>query len=186
MTKYEYLTILERRLAKLPNEEKQEVMRDYEEHFLIAGEAGKTDAMIIDELGPVEKLAKEIAAEYRIELAKNSKKAGNLFSAVLAVGALGFFNLIFVLGPAMAVFSILFSFWVVAITFVISPVAFLLLSLTGLSSFTLFELFNTLVLCGIGIFVYIGTMHLTKWVKIITMKYLSFNLKIIRGGQNNE
>lgn len=186
MTKYNFLNELDRRLAKLPEADKKDIMRDYEEHFESASEVGKSDDEIIATLDSVEKIAKEVAADYHVEIAQEKSDVSSVFRAVFAVGGLGFLNLVFVLGPAIAVGAIIFALGISGIAFIASPILFLFFSGIGLQPFTWFELFSTLLACGIGIFMSIGTYYVTKWAIKITTRYLAFNLRVVRGDKNHE
>lgn len=183
MTKYNFLNELDRRLAKLPEADRKEIMRDYEEHFENALEAGKTDEEVIATLGSVEKIAKEVAADYHVEMAREKSDISSVFRAVFAVGGLGFLNLVFVLGPSMAVGGVIFAIGVLGIAFVASPILLLFFSGIGLQPFTWFEFFSSLVACGIGVFLSIGAYYMTKWAIKLTTRYLAFNLRIVKGEQ---
>ena len=181
MTKYNFLNELDRRLAKLPEEDRREIMRDYEEHFENAIEAGKSDEEVIATLGTVEKIAKEVAADYHVELARERSDVSSVFRAIFAVGGLGFLNLVFVLGPAIAIGGVIFAIGVSGVAFIASPILLLLFSGIGLQPFTWFEFFSSLVACGIGIFMSIGAYYMTKWAIKLTTRYLAFNLRVVRG-----
>ena len=184
MTKYNFLNELERKLVKIPEEDKREIMRDYEEHFENALAAGKSDDQIIASLGSPEKIAKEVAADYHVELARENQDVSSVFRAVFAVGALGFFNLIFVLGPAIAVGAVIFALGVAGIALVASPILLLFFSAVGLQSFSWFELFSSLAASGIGIFLSIGAYYMTLWAIYLATRYLTFNLRVIKGDKS--
>jgi len=185
MTKYNFLNELERRLAKLPEEDRREIMQDYEEHFEFAVEAGKSDEAVIESLGSPEKIAKEVAAEYHVELARETKDVSHAFKAVLAVGALGFFNLVFVLGPAIAIGSVIFAFTVAGAAFVVSPVLLLFFSAVGLQTFTWHELLLSLAASGFGIFMSMAAYYMTNWAIGLMNRYLAFNLRLIKGDKSS-
>jgi uncharacterized membrane protein len=183
MTKYNFLNELERQLAKLPEEDRREIMQDYEEHFEFAVEAGKSDEEVIASLGSPEKIAKEVAADYHVELARETKAVSNALRAVFAVGGLGFFNLLFVLAPAMTIGAFIFAIGLAGIVFLASPILLLLFSAVGLQSFTWFEFFMSLTASGVGIFMSIATYYMTNWAINLTTRYLAFNLRVVKGDQ---
>ena len=184
MTKYNFLNELERRLAKLPEEDRKEIIRDYEEHFEFALEAGKSEEAVIASLGSPEKIAKEVAADYHVELARETNNISSIVRAVLAVGGLGFLNLVFVLGPAIAVGAVIFAFTVSGAALAVSPVLLLVFSAVGLQSFTWFDFFMSLTASGIGIFMSIAAYYMTKWAIGLTTRYLAFNLRVVRGDKS--
>lgn len=71
MTKIEYLNELYARLSVLPEQERREIMRDYEEHFAAGRENGKTDEQICAQLGSPEMNARQYVGE---------RAAGNAYS----------------------------------------------------------------------------------------------------------
>jgi hypothetical protein len=60
MTKYEFLARLERALRSLPSSQRDDVLRDYEEHFAQAALAGKSSEETAAALGDPEAIAAEI------------------------------------------------------------------------------------------------------------------------------
>jgi len=182
MTKYNFLNELERRLARLPEEDRKEIMQDYEEHFEFAVEAGKSDEEIIATLGTPEKIAKEVTADYHVELATRERSnVSQAFRAIFAVGGLGFLNIVIVLAPALTVATLIFTIGLVGVVLIASPLLFLLFSAIGLQSFSWFELFSALTASGFGIFLSIGAYYMTKWAINLTIRYLAFNLRVLKG-----
>lgn len=181
MTKYQFLKELESKLSVLSQAEREEVLSDYEEHFLDAVASGKTEAEVSQTLGNPSSIAKELTAGYHVEKANESGDATSVIRAVLAVGSLGFFNLVVVLGPAVAVYGVLFSFWAVALVLIASPILVLISIPFLIDGSVLNQLFLSLTMSGIGILLALGLKVVTKIVLKITMKYLEFNKKIIRG-----
>ena len=179
MTKHNFLNELERRLDNLSEADRKEIMQDYEEHFTFASKAGKSDEEVVASLGTPEKIASEMMTDYRIE--PKDKTEG--VRMVFAVGALIFFNLVFVFGLAMSIYVSIFGFIFSSLMFVATPVLLLIFSAVGLQPFTWFEFFSSLVLSGIGIFMSIAMYYITKWVFKLTSRYWELNLRIIRGGK---
>jgi len=183
MTKYNFLSELERRLSKLPESERQEILQDYEEHFAFAEEAGKSESDVINMFGSPAQIAKEMTADYHIEQVKETNDVSHVFSAIFAVGALGFFNLVFVLGPAIGTFAILFALSVTSLSLIASPILLLLVNVVGLQAFTWFDLFSAIAAAGIGIFMAMGMYYVVQLAIKITVRYLAFNLRMIKGGR---
>ena len=183
MTKYNFLKELERRLSKLPESERQEILQDYEEHFTFAEEAGKSDSDVIKTLGNPAQIAKEMTADYHMEQVSEATTVSNVFSAVFAVGALGFFSLVFILGPAIAIFATIFALGVASLALVASPILLLMFSGIGLQSFTWFDFFASLTAAGMGIFMTMGTYYLIQWSTKLTAHYLAFSRRMMKGGK---
>jgi uncharacterized membrane protein len=110
MNKEEYLKKLTRLIKKLPKEDKEDILLDYEEHFRIGVEKGRSEEEISKALGDPETVAKQIKAEYMIKKAENKPSAGSMIDAVVAVTGLGLFNLIFIAVPALAVAAVILTF----------------------------------------------------------------------------
>ncbi len=60
MTRAEYLSKLQEQLEKFGNELQQEIMEDYSQHFAEGEAAGRTDDDIIEELGNIEDMIREL------------------------------------------------------------------------------------------------------------------------------
>lgn len=187
MNKEQFLKQLAISLDKLSKNEIQEILNDYEEHFVFGLEAGKTEEEISASLGSPQQIAKEIKASYYIEKVENNKTAGNVMRAIWAAIGLGFFNLIIVLGPFIAVASLIVSAWIVGVSFTLSPLLVVISAVIQLDSFELFELFASITLCGLGIFICMGMRNVTRLSINGLVRYLNFNVSLVKGGlKNNE
>jgi uncharacterized membrane protein len=109
MNKEDYLKKLTRLIKKLPKEDREDILLDYEEHFRIGVEKGRSEEEISKALGNPETVAKQIKAEYMIKKAENKPSAGSIIDAILAVTGLGLFNLIFIAVPALAVAAVILT-----------------------------------------------------------------------------
>src|SRR5690625_5170729 len=107
MTKNNFLSQLTNLLKKLPEKERVEILQDYVDHFAFGLEEGKTEEEIVKSLGSPSQIAKEIRANYHIDQVNTSTSIGNILRATWAVIGLGFFNLVIVLGPAIALVSVI-------------------------------------------------------------------------------
>lgn len=65
MSKDEFLRRLDRALAELPTGERQDIVRDYEEHFLEAGASGKREQDTVAALGDPSEIAAQLIAQAR-------------------------------------------------------------------------------------------------------------------------
>ena len=186
MTKEQFLSELEKALKGLSSHERQDILLDYEEHFAIGLEEGHTEEDIARRLGPPNQIAKEMLANYHLEKVDHHLSAGNILRAVWAVIGLGFFNLVIVLGPFFALAAVIFSLWVVSVSFTLTPLMFLVNIAGYPSGFVLFHLFASLGLCGVGIFLGIGMYFVTKFIALGFVRYLRYNLSLVKGGLKSE
>ena len=164
-------------LREIPKKERDEIIYDIKEHFHQGLSEGKTEEQVSVELGSPKLIAKELLVEY--QSTQDNRKG---FSLLRAIG-LGFFNLIFILGPALAIFGVVLAGWVVAITFMVSPLA--MLGSTLFLQYHEFSLtfFVSFILCGLGIFISLGMLKASKGLNNILQKYVNYNLRVIRGAR---
>ncbi|MEF2245041.1 MULTISPECIES: DUF1700 domain-containing protein [unclassified Paenibacillus] len=186
MNKPEFFQQLNKLLAKLPHNERQEILQDYEEYFTFGLHDGKTEEQMISALGSPKQISKELLAAYHIERATSTTTAGNMLRATWAVIGLGFFNLIIVLAPFAALLGLVVAGWLAGISFVLAPLFFLFNIIIDFEMFNLFELFISLALCGLGFFIIIGMVTATRAINNSFIKYLKFNMRLVKGGLQDE
>lgn len=182
MTREAFLKELDRLLKGVPDEERKEILADYEEHFYMASAEGKAEEDIARSLGNPKQIAKEMVAIYHVEQAQANFSASYIVRATFAVVSLGFFNLVFVLGPFIALAGVLFSLYAAAFTLIVAPVVGLVLQTVqgiSLSQFS-FGFFVALVAASLGVLLLVGLLYLTKWAYRQLVRYLQFNLQIIK------
>lgn len=182
MTKQDFLGKLEELLGKMPEAERKDILYDYEEHFQNGMASGKSESEIASSLGSPQAIAKEIMAGYHVAQATENVSVNNIARAVLATVSLGFINLVFVIGPLFGVIGVLFAFYVVAVVLVVSPV--IMLVAAGMPSEPtgiLAWIFTSMVTVGAGSLLGIGMIFVTRWAGKMFLKYLQFNIRIIRG-----
>jgi uncharacterized membrane protein len=198
MNKQEYLGELNKLLSKLPKEDKEDIISDYEEHFVIGVEKGRTEEEISKALGNPKTIAKQIKAEYMVKKAENEHSAGSMIEAVLAAAGLGFFNLVFVAVPAIVLVAIILTLFVLGGVMVFGGILMTLSNV--LQAFLpqynfnlqtgggiLSSLGGTLGGIGLtmlGLALLGGMAYVAKWFYGLTIKYLKLNLGIIKGRKN--
>lgn len=165
----------------MPKQDLDDILRDYEEYFQNAQNDGKMEQEVVQSLGSPKQLAKELLATYYIDEVQKSNSIGNIFRAIWASIGLGFLNLIFILGPFIAVVVTVASLWFVAVVFVLTPFLVLLKAAISIQLFIWFEFFLALSLAGIGILLLIGLYYLSSMLKKWTIRYLKVNVAIVKG-----
>ncbi|WP_010651935.1 DUF1700 domain-containing protein [Oceanobacillus massiliensis] len=185
MTKDQFMANLEAALKKLPTAERKGILEDFEEHFTIGLSEGKTEEQISASLGMPQQIAKEMVAAYHVEKVEATATTGNIFRALWAVIGLGFFNLVIVLGPFIAVSALIIAGWVVAVTFVASPLLVLINVILYPQNFKFFDLFVSLGLAGLGLFLAIGMLFITRWLISGFVRYLKYNMSVVKGGMKH-
>jgi len=184
MNKEQFLKQLNASLTRLSLEEREDILQDYEEYFEIGMEEGKSEQEISKSLGNPKQISKELMATYHLGQVEQTTSAGNVMRAVWAVIGLGFFNLVIVLGPFIALIGVVIAGWVSAIAFILAPLGALFNLVLG--NFQLFDLFFALGLCGIGIFIAMGMFVATNALTKGFIRYLKFNASLVKGGLKND
>lgn len=182
MTRREFIDELGALLSDLPDKERLDILADYTEHFLMGIEKGKSEHEIAEALGNPKTLARELLAGYRIHQAQSDASVGNMTRAVLATVSLGFFNLVFVIGPFMAIIGVLVGLYMAAFSLLIAPLGlFFHYGLPSASQERLLWLFGSMASLGLGGMLSIGLVGLSKWLYRQFLRYLQFNVRVIRG-----
>ncbi len=195
MNKDEYIEKLTKLLKRLPKEEREDIISDYEEHFMIGLEKGRREEEISKALGSPKNVAKQIKAEYMVKRAEDKQSAGSMFEAVLAAAGLGIFNLVFVAVPAMIFVAILLTLFVLGGAMVFGGIyltlANVLQPLLPQYNFNMVTDGGIIgifagVLGGIGLTILglallVGLAYVTKMFYGLAIKYLKMNLGIIKG-----
>lgn len=186
MNKEQYLKNLDKALKRLPQEEREDIIQDFKEHFSIGLEEGKTEEAISDSLGSPQQIAKELLATYHLEKVKTTATTGNILRAMWAVVGLSFFNIVIVLGPFIALIGILIGGWTIGLSFIVSPILILLNMVIYPDTFEFFELFLSMALSGLGILIALGMLFVTRELTKLFVRYLQYNVRLVKGGLNNE
>lgn len=182
MTRREFMDELGALLGGLPDKERLDILADYTEHFLMGVKQGKSEHEIAESLGNPRLLAKELLAGYRIDQAESNASVGNMTRAVIATISLGFFNVVFVLGPFMGLIGILMACYAILLSLLVAPFGiYLQYGVPAPSHERLLLLFGSLTSLGLGGMLGVGLLRLTKWLYRQFLRYLQFNVQLIRG-----
>ncbi len=190
MKREEFLGDLRRALGRMPENEKRDVLYDYEEHFRAALAEGKTEEDVARALGNPRMIGKSYAIDALLERPSSGDgvPAASVIRAVLASISLSFFNLIFVLGPFLGLVGGMIGLWAGAISIpiagvgvVLSPVAAAVapqyVSLGGASPLFLF--FAGVGVTGLGVLAVLGLWKLSQVFVQLTAAYVRFNARIV-------
>lgn len=181
MTRDSYMRELDRLLSKVPEPIRKEWLYDYYIHFEQAHENGQTEQEAALELGDPRTIANELLLGYRVEQAESTPSFGKLSKAVFATVGLGLFNIIFILGPYIAIAAVLLSLWVCVLAMAIAAIAIVVESVT-IGSFSLGQALSVGLVCiALALLLGIGLKVLTRSFFAVTLKYLKFNTRVMRG-----
>ncbi|WP_018661692.1 DUF1700 domain-containing protein [Heyndrickxia acidiproducens] len=182
MNKKQFLSKLDSSLKRLPSNERQDILQDFEEHFTIGMQEGKTEEQISSLLGSPHQIAKDMVASYHLDRVETTATIGNIIRAVWATIGLGFFNLVIVLGPFIALTAVIVAGWVSGLAFIASPLLVFVSLILYPDTFELFNLFISMLICGLGFFIVIGMYFATRTLAQGFVRYLRFNVKLVKGG----
>ncbi|WP_075980064.1 DUF1700 domain-containing protein [Bacillus massilinigeriensis] len=184
MVKNEFISKLESLLSRVPEDDRREMLYDYEEHFEIGLANGKSEKDLIAELGDPYVIARDLLADYRVEKAEKDRTVSNIFHAIIASISLSFFNLVFVLGPVIGLLGVYIGLCATALALTLSPLVVIFSSVMGFSyeSFTV-NFFVSITLFSLGALLSIGMIYVGKFFYQIILRYIKFNIRVIKGGK---
>lgn len=191
MNKSVFLESLRRELSSLPADEVEEILYDYEEHLNIGLEKGKSEEDIIKALGDPGKLGKSYRAISVIEEVNNNPTPSNIYKALLSVLSLGFFNIVFIVGPYIGLLGVLLAFFASAVAMIIAGLATVITPLVNniMPIIIVADKIPSIavILIGVGvtslgILFFIFDIFIGKKIYFGTVKYLNWNLDIIKKG----
>ncbi|HPS30504.1 MAG TPA: DUF1700 domain-containing protein [bacterium] len=190
MDKALFITKLRDSLSGLTFKEIEDIVADYEEHFRIGLEKGKSEAEISVSLGSPEEIALQYTGEKtdRAESSKNHDKTKMWVVAALLIAV----NVTVFFTPLLTLFWVWFALW--AVSFAAVAVGFII-AVAGLINVTIpilnFLLAPFLTLFGTGtVSLGIGMIIVLGWLTKLAVKaikwWVNFNIDIARkaGGVN--
>jgi uncharacterized membrane protein len=182
MVKNEFLDKLEYLLSRVPEQDRKEMLYDYQEHFEIGLANGRSQAELIAELGDPHVIARDLLADYRIGKAEQDKTPSNIGRAIMATISLSFFNLLFIIAPVAGLFGAYVALCAVSFGLTILPLAILGSYFFGYSyeSF-LVNFFVSLTSFSLGVLMSIGMIYVGKFFYNVVLRYIKFNVKVIKG-----
>ena len=196
MKKREFLEELDKILTKRKYSDKEEVLKDFEEHFIVGEQEGKSEEEIAKLLGDPKDIAeqfKEDIEEVIVSTVEENKDKSENSTATKFVIAmmLIFFNVVFALGIVAGIVGIIIGLLVTSVVLAIVGIVLIVVgligSIVGIAFITSGMLSFAIVFTGIGLtcFGILGTIFMVwssiKFVKLL-IKYGKWNLKVIEGG----
>ena len=189
MNKKDFINKLSSYLAGVPVEERQDVINDIEDHFKEGVAEGRTEEEIAESLGDPKVFANQFKANILVNTASKPTSAINITRAVLATLGLGFFNLIFILGPFIGIVAVLFSLFASAIAVIATGIAVFFASIFGplvpqyiaVMVNPAVSIFASIGVTLFGILFFVGDIYVAKWIYRLFVRYIKFNVRIITG-----
>lgn len=198
MKRNEYLKELKLHLNRLPAVERDEILRDQDEYFSEAVEAGRSEEDVARGLGDPRALAASLLAEGAMTRAETSNSLGKrareiprIFGSLLILAP---FNFIVVLAPYCAIAALLFALWCMCLGVGIGAMfglgQFHLASATvgtALSfSRTLAVDFFTFGVAGLAGLGTIAAIYLTRYFVHATIAYLRWNINFVMNSRKEQ
>lgn len=200
MDKFEYLMKLNHGLSKMPEDERKNAVRYYEEYFTEAGP--EQEQKIIEELGPPKKLAAKIMADFAIkdyDAADTQNKAKKGVSTIWMVIAAIFASpialpiaiavAIVAIVLIITVFVIFASLLIVSICFTLCAVAFIILSVWSVFQSiptSVFFFGIALALAGLGILLGVFSIWITRLSINLLVKFVTRILSKKEAGKDEK
>ena len=194
MTEKEYIDKLYVNLSNISEEEKRDILMDYEEHFHVGLERGLSEDEISKNLGSPEQIAKQFKYSSLVNKAEEKTTPVNIIRLLIAGIGLGFFNLILGLPFVVTIMSLLISGAAVGLSLIIAGASVFIstilepLNLSFISMLYIPNISSRLMLVFVGIgLAFIGISLIALMIKITkifligVLKYIKTNVKIITG-----
>ncbi len=185
MSKKQFLLILKKYLRKLPKNEKEEILQDYEEYFMIGVGEGKIESQIVEALGSPKQIAKELNAVYAINKVEEKKSIRNMFTALFSIMGLSVMNCIIII-VSLFMLLILTPFilaYIIGVPIMIlSPLILIVMGfINGFSTIGSGEILESIKGLIIGSLLAFLGYYIAKFSFILFTKYLRWNMSITRG-----
>lgn len=112
MTRDEFLKRLDRGLVGMPETDREDILRDYSEHFDAGGEDGRSEAEVALALGEPGRLARELKLEAGIRRWEESRSPASALAAIVAFLGLGAIDILILLPILLPAIGVIFALYV--------------------------------------------------------------------------
>lgn len=180
MNQEQFLKELSMLLQHLPKNERDDILYDYQEHFAIGLEEGKSEEEIARKLGSPELIVKELYSYNKTEFVKDEPQQRSAAGMIAVAFALIFFNLTFVFGLVVGLFATVISLFVSGLVMIFAPLL-KVFDVVINNDATLSDFFVSLIACGVGLLLVCGLIPATKWLWKMTVSYINWNIRVIKG-----
>jgi uncharacterized membrane protein len=200
MNKTQYLGILEYELSNIPFSERNELLYEYEAHFIFGLQNGKTEEEISAELGNPYEIVKEMLQD-RNDLQTNSYRqtppppyydahahnykepSSSLARTIFLSIALGFLTLVIVFPLGVSIWSVWLAFSVSSVAFIISPVL-ALVDYVLYGDFVPAKWYAAIGLVGVGLIFALAIKPFFNFMLKATVGYFNWMRLIVKGSYN--
>ena len=176
MNKGEFLKQLSSSLGNISNSEKEDILSEYETHFISGKQDGKSEEEISKKLGNPKTIAKELNVTYAINNADNKRSLKNIISAIFSVMSLSFLNLIFII----IAFFLLLLLSPILIALIIATPLLIVGFVKGFHQIHFSDVYSVFVGFLIGLTIGGVSYFAIKHLYSLLVKYLKWNLAILQ------
>ncbi|WP_232695543.1 DUF1700 domain-containing protein [Brevibacillus daliensis] len=188
MSKEHFINLLRLHLHNMDPMERDELIAEYEAHFLFGQQSGKKEEQVASELGDPIDLAKQVMGDqyrppYHIhEQSNNVDSSGNNSSSSgVIIRSLGvIFLSIFIFPFLLTGWTMWLTYAILVFTFLISPFVLVLELMFG-GEFLTAEVFLASLLVGIGLLLVTSVRTVMRWYLVINQKYFNWMSSTIKG-----
>jgi len=184
MNKSEFLKQLSSSLWNMSNSEKEDIISEYETHFISGKQDGISEEEISKKLGNPKTIAKELNISYVISNADNRRSLKNIMTALFSVMSLSVLNFICII---IAFFLLLFLLPLLLALIIATPLLIISpILLIGLGFFKGFhqisysDVYNVFIAFCIGLLISVISYQMIKHIYSLLVKYLKWNLAILQ------
>jgi len=184
MKRNDFLNILRQKLNSLGSKNTNEIVSDFEEHFIVGAEQGKTDDEISRDLGDPIEIAGQFCENDETISEEKKKTIIEKTPAIIGLFCLNFFLVIWLF---VSIYAVVFSVWVSAGSMVLAGFLSSMASVLHgalkeyifLGMHPVLAFLSGLIVAVIGLLGVNLSIYITKWTVVITKKYIKWNMDII-------
>ncbi|AWC27827.1 HAAS signaling domain-containing protein [Bacillus cytotoxicus] len=184
MNKKEFLNKLSSSLGNIPNSEKNDILLEYETHFISGKQDGKSEEEICKKLGNPKTIAKEMDVTYAINNANQKRSLKNMIIAILSVMSLGLANFICIMIAfflLLLLSPILLALIVATPLLLLSPLLLVIVGFTkGFHQIHFSDVYSVLIGFFIGLGIAGVSYQALKHLYSLLVKYLKWNVSILK------
>ncbi|HDR7352428.1 Uncharacterized protein BCZB5J_00848 [Bacillus cereus] len=184
MNKNEFLEQLISSLQNMPNSEKEDIISEYETHFISGKQDGKCEEEIARKLGNPKTIAKELNVSYAIHNADNKRSFKNIITALFSVMSLSVLNFTFIIIAffvPLFLLPILLALIIATPLLIISPILLIGLGFfTGFHQISYSDVYNVFIAFCSGLLISVISYQMVKHLYATLVKYLKWNIAILQ------
>ena len=193
-SKADFLAELQRLFEKTHIDDTDDIIYDFNEHFLSAKCRGRNEQDIINGLGTPKSIVKMYRTEFLIEKAENKHSLINIILASTAAIGFSLLNFVLLAAPLMLLLILFFSFAVTGIGMILIGILAVLMQIAELIlphlislpvAIPFFLFVGTSTFC-LGSLLVIGCIKGSEYFYMYTIMLLKQNLRMIRKQVHDE